>query len=853
MGATDSKLVFKQSIFKLSDSAAIAADDPFWTAFWELPESTEDITTLFSPLDIRRTRDQSLENLETLILAVISRLFALRDHPSFPDADVAPERDALNCLRILTRVLPFLYEAENLEGWEDRFFWGARRRRVKTRDTTDTEVLFDESKPERGSQPDPAEDEFETVRPLAEELLDSLIDLLFYADFTIPQTVGGKSKVSYAIWQSGVGCHTPIATSKEFESNRCEVLRLLLTLASRSMYMPASTLSTKGVPALTYLASCTDKQIVLSVLCSLLNTMLILTQTMKYNPASWRVPYDHVVFKDAKETLINNSLQFLLILALYHPPEKLGAWPAKNYYRHYLSRLHRAEDFQFLVDAMGRVLKQPLQANSSYLPGSQKTIRWAPEMMMLFWELLQCNKNFRAFIIETDRVHDFLVLILFYALDHKDDQSRHGVLRMCVFTLQTLSTESKFAKRLNKKFEGQSSLPPSVRIEGFHGSYADYLIISLYNLITFSPGKLQANYPAMLAIISNVAPYLEALSATTSTKIMQLFATMSSPSFLLANEFNHHLLATLLEAINALVEYQFGANTTFVLAVLHSKKRFEALRHFTLESGQAEVQRQQQRKEERSDEAGNPNASRESSNEIPRIPSSGRRGPLPNVQEESDAFAIGDDDDSDGDMAHAVPLQRPLSGKARGKLPAGARTFSRQSSTVSLSHSSATAMPSEAGFAPTDQWIDTWLPELPLHTVLTLIQELSPLLSSNGSATGSNSSDDLQVISQADVRGIDPSPIKVHYFEWSPLALGWYESLLWGLIFASDIHFARGSAGVWSGTGIKLFRVQEVAAAGPSLLQPRGAVDAVGSSLINRIGSLNIRGGAGSRPREDPA
>lgn len=31
MGASDSKLVFKQGIFRLSEQQSIAADDPYWT------------------------------------------------------------------------------------------------------------------------------------------------------------------------------------------------------------------------------------------------------------------------------------------------------------------------------------------------------------------------------------------------------------------------------------------------------------------------------------------------------------------------------------------------------------------------------------------------------------------------------------------------------------------------------------------------------------------------------------------------------------------------------------------------------------------------------------------------------
>jgi hypothetical protein len=271
MGASDSKLSFKQGIFRLSEPKQIPADDVYWTGFWELPESTEDVFSLFSPADIRRTRDNNLANLETLILAVTSRLCILRNHPSFPDPELAPERDALNCIRVLTRLLPFIYEADHLETWEDTFFWAARRKRSRHGQIVRSEVIFDEADPDQ--TPAEAESEFETAKPLAEEIIDTLVDLLFFSEFTLPKSANGKNKVTYAIWQSGVGCNTPVASTKEFESNRTEILRLLLTFASKSMYMSASILPVKGVKAITYLATCPEKQVVLSVLCSLLNTV----------------------------------------------------------------------------------------------------------------------------------------------------------------------------------------------------------------------------------------------------------------------------------------------------------------------------------------------------------------------------------------------------------------------------------------------------------------------------------------------------------------------------------------------------------------------------------------------------
>ena len=215
--------------------------------FWELPESTEDVFSLFSPVDIRRTRDCSISNLETLILAITSRLIILKNHPSFPDPELAPDRDALNCIRILTRILPFVYEAEHLEEWEDKFFW-ARRKKKSRRAQIASEVLFDEGQDdEHQKKPD---DGYDDTKPLGEELIDTLLDLLFYTNFTIPRIPRAKSKVTYAIWQSGVGCNTTMGSNKEMEGNRCEILRLLLTLTSKSMYMHPSGYSVMSLKGL---------------------------------------------------------------------------------------------------------------------------------------------------------------------------------------------------------------------------------------------------------------------------------------------------------------------------------------------------------------------------------------------------------------------------------------------------------------------------------------------------------------------------------------------------------------------------------------------------------------------------
>lgn len=113
-----------------------------------------------------------------------------------------------------------------------------------------------------------------------------------------------------------------------------------------------------------------------------------------------------------------------------------------------------------------------------------------------------------------------------------------------------------------------------------------------------------------------------------------------------------------------------------------------------------------------------------------RSPVSNRTPTLSNVPEESAAFAIGDDEDSDQEGYHeptpsqsspsrqtsraasvssiddAVPLQlRGMSEKARGKMPAGQPSFSRQNSMTSLNSHPAAVVSTGSDFVATSEWV----------------------------------------------------------------------------------------------------------------------------------------------------
>lgn len=144
-------------------------------------------------------------------------------------------------MRILTRLLPYIYEADHLSDWEAKFFWTSRKpveyldsetAKSKYFDGLDeTKVIAEEGK------------DVTVGPPLGEQLVDILVSYLFFPGFTLPpkrDLKGGDDfKPTFVVWHSGIGANKGVGMTRENERNAMEVLRLLLALSSRAMYMSA--------------------------------------------------------------------------------------------------------------------------------------------------------------------------------------------------------------------------------------------------------------------------------------------------------------------------------------------------------------------------------------------------------------------------------------------------------------------------------------------------------------------------------------------------------------------------------------------------------------------------------------
>lgn len=141
----------------------------------------------------------------------------------------------------------------------------------------------------------------------------------------------------------------------------------------------------------------------LPMLTSLLNTVC------GYDPIGMGVPYNHLLFADTSEPLVDMCLQ-VIIVALDSDVQQVfinklcivfyifiilcllknDEAAIDNLFINYLSRVHRDEDFSFILSGFTRLLMNPLR--QTYLPHSTKKVQFHQELLIFFWKICEFNK-----------------------------------------------------------------------------------------------------------------------------------------------------------------------------------------------------------------------------------------------------------------------------------------------------------------------------------------------------------------------------------------------------------------------------------------------------------------------------
>ncbi|KAM9780651.1 protein HID1 isoform 1-T1 [Neosynchiropus ocellatus] len=819
MGSSDSKLNFRKAVIQLTTKTqpVEATDDAFWDQFWaDTTTTVQDVFALVPAAEIRAVREESPSNLATLCYKAVEKLVqgAESGCPSEKEKLVI-----LNCTRILTRILPYIFEDQDWRG----FFWS--------------------TVPGAGRAGADEMDDDEGARPLAESLLLAIADLLFCPDFTVHSHKRGPDSVESMhaidsceyIWEAGVGFAQSPPLNYIHDLNRTELLRLLLTCFSEAMYLPSSPDNSVLNPWVTFFCS-TENRHALPLFTSLLNVVCA------YDPVGYGIPYNHLLFSDYREQLVEQAVQ-ILIVTLEHdgggphrppspssieeqevcrtPHHKFSAPPntlvpvqatgPENLFVNYLSRIHREEDFDFVLKGLARLLTNPL--TQTYLPNSTKKIQFHQELLVLFWKLCDFNKKFLFFVLKSSDVLDILVPILYYLNDARADQSRVGLMHIGVFILLLLSGERNFGVRLNKPY----SVHVPMDIPVFTGTHADLLIVVFHKIITTGHQRLQPLFDCLLTIIVNVSPYLKSLSMVAANKLLHLLEAFSTTWFLFSTAQNHHLVFFLLEAFNNIIQYQFDGNCNLVYAIIRKRNVFHQLAN--LPSDPVSIQKALQRKKKTPDVI-----SRTSSQETVSMEGSHPAVPaepgtlkatlvaMPGIDKLTEKSQVSED----GTMV-SVPKKDPSLCADQSAAAAGTSDTESNSgrdnedvfyTEAEMERRRLSSASSASGWAPSQDWVLSWKCKLPLQTIMRLLQVLVPQVEKICIDKGlTDESEILKFLQHGTLVGLlpVPHPILIRKYQANAGTAMWFRTYMWGVVYLRNVD-----PPIWYDTDVRLFEIQRM-------------------------------------------
>ncbi|XP_053231806.1 protein HID1 [Podarcis raffonei] len=795
MGNADSKLNFRKAVIQLTTKTqpVEATDDAFWDQFWaDTATSVQDVFALVPAAEIRAVREESPSNLATLCYKAVEKLVQGAESGCHSDKE---KQIVLNCSRLLTRILPYIFEDPDWRG----FFWSTVP----------------------GAGRGGGDEDDENARPLAESLLLAIADLLFCPEFTVQSH--RKNNVDTAedihaidsceyIWEAGVGfAHSP-QPSYNHDLNRTELLKLLLTCFSEVMYLPPSSDSNSN-PWVQFFCS-TENRHALPLFTSLLNIVCA------YDPVGYGIPYNHLLFSDYREPLVEQAAQVLIVTLDYDTstsssPTVDGTTTGTvmddadppgpdNLFVNYLSRIHREEDFQFILKGVARLLSNPLV--QTYLPNSTKKIQFHQELLVLFWKLCDFNKKFLFFVLKSSDVLDILVPILFFLNDARADQSRVGLMHIGVFILLLLSGERNFGVRLNKPY----SVRVPMDIPVFTGTHADLLIIVFHKIITSGHQRLQPLFDCLLTIIVNVSPYLKSLSMVAANKLLHLLEAFSTTWFLFSSVQNHHLVFFLLEVFNNIIQYQFDGNSNLVYAIIRKRNVFHQLAN--LPTDLQSIQRALQRKKKAPEPISRTNSQDGVSMEGSRPAAPAEPGTLkaslvatPGIDKLTEKAQVSED----GTMRSLEPesAQSAAQGSPPGVI-SDTESWSGESLQPRRDRRRQSSASSAGQWNPTPEWVVSWKSKLPLQTIMRLLQVLVPQVEKICIDKGlTDESEILKFLQHGTLVGLlpVPHPILIRKYQANCGTAMWFRTYMWGVIYLRNVD-----PPIWYDTDVKLFEIQRV-------------------------------------------
>jgi hypothetical protein len=108
MGGASSKSTFSNIVTQILVSDIEQSNHAFWDDMWKTVLTAEDVFELISAEDVRKIIAEHPENIKIIVTQAVAQLYQVVETPYPIYFD-----QALNCSRVLSRLLPFLMETDS--------------------------------------------------------------------------------------------------------------------------------------------------------------------------------------------------------------------------------------------------------------------------------------------------------------------------------------------------------------------------------------------------------------------------------------------------------------------------------------------------------------------------------------------------------------------------------------------------------------------------------------------------------------------------------------------------------------------------------------------------------------------
>lgn len=451
----------------------------------------------------------------------------------------------LVCIRILTKMVPVYLQRRKLQD----IFW--------TRNSNHIFGLSDE---------EPAE-----LPPLGLLLVRALVKLLFIEGFTIASR-GSPGSFTHLLWENGVSTQDTIYhhQSPVIDSNRLEILNLVLAMCSSDLYQPRDFIPEPSKKINRFLFCLTTLTPEYDLICTVASIINLVCRFCSNYQEETTIPYHDLGYKQnhqqhlpaLRHTLVLSSLQllnlmcyndwnraetfkFTLSLKLQSSNDIENLLP--NMVLSYLTTFNREFDLKLILTSFAKIFKLPVdltieqesnplnflsrrpsstnlndQTNTTnnqestnenndsttLPPVSPLLVEW----LILFTRLLQMNKCFENYV--ADKIANRLIIFSVYYLNFYNDvpEISTALIPLCSNLTLMLSSRKLVLSKLLDRFTPNyytNKIPNFFKLSTGNINnitYRDFTLIHLCNMAISDIKNNVRPRPWLFELIYNILP-----------------------------------------------------------------------------------------------------------------------------------------------------------------------------------------------------------------------------------------------------------------------------------------------------------------------------------------------------------